>query len=171
MSFRNRYIIAGANGPCSLSIPVAGGREQKVLIKDIQVDYSGNWNIKHWRTISSSYANSPFFAYYEDAVRNILLSKDKFLFDLNLKILSWLIKVLNIKVLVEFTEQFSLIYLNEDDYRGKLLPKNFQNERDNWKPLYPQVFGDRMPFQPNLSILDLLFCEGPNAGKLLNQSI
>ncbi len=59
-------------------------------------------------------------------------------------------------------------YLDALDMRNKILPKNFQKDRENWKPRYPQVFEDRVGFQPNLSILDLLFCEGPNAINLLN---
>jgi len=170
-SFRNRYVIAGANGLSFLTIPVSGGREQKTLIKEVKIDYSVNWSEKHFRSIRSSYNNSPFYQYYEDEVKDLLFSKEKFLLDLNIKILVWLFKSLKINVILEFTDYF-FPFLNEGiDLRGTLLPKNFQDNDNNWKPLYPQVFEDRFGFQKNLSILDLLFCIGPNSLSLLEGSV
>jgi len=170
-SFRNRYVIAGANGLSFLTIPMAGGREQKTLIKEVKIDYSVNWPEKHFRSIRSSYSNSPFYQYYENEVKNLLFSNEKYLFDFNIKILVWLFKVLKTKVVIEFTTSF-LPLLNEGvDLRGILSPKNYQDSDNNWKPVYPQVFEDRFGFQKNLSILDLLFCTGPNSLSLLEGSV
>ncbi len=168
MSFRNRCIISTANGLTSLTVPIEGGREQKALIRDVKINNSEPWQRTHLRSLKSAYSKAPFFHYYIGDVEILLNSNEKFLFDLNLKILSFLIKVLDINVSVQFTLEYQLEYLDALDMRNKILPKNFQKDRENWKPRYPQVFEDRVGFQPNLSILDLLFCEGPNAINLLN---
>ncbi|MDB5245964.1 MAG: hypothetical protein JWQ40_358 [Segetibacter sp.] len=171
MSFRNRYIIAGANGITSLTIPVAGGREQKQLIKEVQIDYTTNWNTIHWRSICSAYSKAPFFDYYASDIKNLIFSEEKKLFTLNINILDYILKTLNINTLIEYTSSFQKDYIEEVDCRNEILPKNFQTNRENWTPKYSQVFEDRLGFQPNLSILDLLFCEGPNAIHLLNSSV
>ena len=93
MSFRNRYIISGANGLSSLTIPVVGGREQKKLIKEIEVDYTTNWRTNHWRNIVSSYSKAPFFDYYKDDVQKLLFSNVKSLFVLNNQILIWVLSL------------------------------------------------------------------------------
>lgn len=167
MSFRNRCVILGANGIASLTIPIEGGREQKALIRDIKINNSEPWQRTHLRSFVSAYNKAPFFEYYISEIEALLNSGEKFLFDLNLKILSFLIKSLNISVKVELTSEYKLKYPDTLDLRNKILPKNFQKDKENPQPKYSQVFEDRWGFQPNLSILDLLFCEGPNAINLL----
>ncbi len=167
MSFRNRCIISTANGLTLLTVPIKGGREQKALIRDVKINNSEPWQRTHMRTLISAYSKAPFFHYYICDIEILLNSTEKYLFDLNLKILSFIIKVLKIKVSVQLTSEYKLEYLDALDMRNKILPKNFQKDRENWKPRYSQVFEDRLGFQPNLSILDLLFCEGPNAINLL----
>ncbi|MDB5940434.1 MAG: hypothetical protein JWP77_2798, partial [Polaromonas sp.] len=98
-------------------------------------------------------------------------SEEKKLFTLNINILDYILKTLNINTLLEYTSSFQKDYIEEVDCRNEILPKNFQTNRENWTPKYSQVFEDRLGFQPNLSILDLLFCEGPNAIHLLNSSV
>ncbi len=171
MSFRNRYVLSGANGLQTLTIPVAGGREQKKLITEVEIDYSVDWAIKHWRSITSGYSKAPFFDYYADDIRTLLFSKEILLLNFNMEILGWLLKRLKINVVIEFTDSFKSVYNNEFDFRNQLLPKNYINDVCDWRPKYPQVFEDRLGFQPNLSILDLLFCQGPNAGELVQNNI
>lgn len=166
MSFRNRYMIMGANGIQNLTVPIAGGREQKTLIKDVRIDNSTNWQTKHWRTLLSAYSKAPFFEFYSDDVKNLLFSEEEFLFSFNIKILNWLYKQLRINVVIEFTESFIVHYEDEADFRNYFLPKSFQENIAELPP-YPQVFEDRLGFQPNLSIIDLLFCQGPGALDLL----
>lgn len=169
MSFRNRYIIAGANGLQNLTVPVAGGREQKALMKDVRIDNSVNWKMKHWRSLISAYSKTPFFEFYYTDIQALLFSKEEFLFPFNIAVLEWLCKTLKINVTIEFTEVFRKEYREGADYRNCILPKNFQDNSKRQLPHYPQVFEDRLGFQPNLSILDLLFCQGPNALSLLHQ--
>lgn len=169
-SFRNRYVLAGANGVSTLTIPVKGGREQKALITDIEIDNAEDWQTRHWRGITSGYRKSPFFDYYAEGVRNLLFSSETKLFDLNTAILQRLCDWLNLHVTIGFTDCYQPT-VEGVDLRNKLLPKNFQSEGENWQPRYSQVFEDRLGFQANLSILDLLFCEGPNAANLLQKSV
>lgn len=86
MSFRNRYIIAGANGIQNLTVPVLGGREQKSLIKEVRVDNSTNWKTKHWRGLLSAYSKAPFFEYYASEIKSLVFAEEEFLFLLNIKI-------------------------------------------------------------------------------------
>lgn len=171
MSFRNRYIIPGANGIQNLTVPVAGGREQKVLMKDIRIDNSANWQRNHWRSLVSAYNKAPFFEFYAEDVKSLLFSKEEWLFSFNINIIEWLCKTLKISATIEITGSYIDKYKDDADYRNYILPKNFQENTKNAVPHYAQVFEDRLGFQPNLSILDLLFCQGPNAISLLNQGV
>lgn len=170
MSFRNRYIISGANGLLNLTVPVMGGREQKSLIKEVRIDNSTDWKTKHWRSLLSAYNKAPYFEFYAEDIKNLIFSREELLFSFNIKILNWLCNSLKINSVVEFTESYVSHYNNETDYRNYFLPKSFQKNATNWFPHYSQVFAERIGFQPNLSIIDLILCEGPNAIYLLNHS-
>ncbi len=168
MSFRNRYVISGANGIQALTVPVLGGREQKSLITEVRIDNSTAWKTKHWRSLLSAYSKAPFFGYYAPYIRDLIFSEEEFLFSLNIKILSWICKTLKINVIIEFTESFIRNYEEETDCRNYILPKSFQNPAYK-VPYYSQVFEDRIGFQPNLSIIDLILCEGPNSINLITR--
>src|SRR3954454_23722404 len=72
MSFRNRYVIAGANGIQSLTIPLVGGREQKKLIREVCIDNTTDWKTKHWGSLLSAYSKAPFFEYYSQEIKNLI---------------------------------------------------------------------------------------------------
>ena len=166
MSFRNRCLVAGSNGLINLSVPLEKGRDRQHLIKDTRISYSHRWQAEHLRTIESCYSRAPFFEFYSDGVGQLLGQKQEFLLDLNLSILDWLKKVLKLPGEISLTESYRREYPKEIiDLRNHFLPKNFQ---DQLSPRYTQVFEDRIGFQPNLSILDLLFCMGPTAWDILN---
>ena len=166
MSFRNRYVIYGANGLIHLSVPVAGGREQKRVITEVEIDFAENWQVKHWRAILSSYSKAPYFDYYANAVNGLIFSKAKLLSAYNIDALYWCLATLKIKPEISFTSEYKKIYQNVTDHRNIILPKNFQLRMEHL-PKYSQVFEDRLGFQTNLSILDLIFNEGPNARHVL----
>ncbi len=167
MSFRNRYVIFGANGLIQLSIPIVGGRNQKQLSKDVQIDYTEKWPLKHWRAITSSYNKSPYFEFYEESLKKVLFSGKKNLSEFNLTVLHWCLNQLKLEVEILFTIEYKKECNNCEDYRNFFLPKNFQNIESYKYLKYPQVFENRFGFQPNLSVLDLLFAEGLNAKNLL----
>jgi hypothetical protein len=113
----------------------------------------------------SCYRKAPFFEYYSEKVEELIFSECKYLFDLNVSIINWVSAVLKIEGNVGITTEYHTDYDRHlvTDLRSKWLPKNFQDAEEGEFPRYTQVFEDRIGFQPNLSILDLLFCEGPNA--------
>lgn len=166
MSFRNRCMVAGSNGVVGLSVPLEKGRGQRELMKDVRISYSDKWQLQHWRTIESCYSRAPFFEFYRDGVWQLLQKKETYLLDLNMATLHWLKKVLKMPGAISLTRQYLKTYPGEVmDLRNTILPKNYQQAETC--PRYTQVFEDRIGFQPNLSILDLLFCCGPETSYLL----
>lgn len=162
-SFRNRCVIAGSNGLINLSIPLVNGRDQKIPYRELQIDYSQAWQVQQWRTITSCYRKAPFFEYYAHIVEGLIFQHHPLLFDKNRSILEWVIKVFKLPVTLENTTDYIPVYDGKvADARNLLQPKNHQQQAPDLLP-YFQMFEDRIGFQPNLSILDLLFCAGPHA--------
>jgi len=165
-SFRNRCVVAGSNGLINLSVPVELGRNTRQPMKEVKISYRDHWQLIHLRTLISCYAKAPFFEFYQGWLENFYHKKFTFLLDMNLEILEWTQKMLKLHAAVSLWENGSFEESGADlDCRNHWLPKNFQAENGQVK--YVQVFEDRIGFQPNLSILDLLFCTGPDAKKLL----
>lgn len=169
MSFRNRCVVLGGNGPVNLSVPLEKGRSQKALMKDVKICWRDNWPVQHWRTIESGYNRSPFFDYYRDGLWHLLSQKRGFLLDLNLDLLAWLQKILQIPAVISLTSQYRKPPVEGvTDRRNAELPKNY---REGPFPIrYTQVFEDRIGFIPNVSILDLLFSCGPQTPNLLRDN-
>lgn len=166
MSFRNRCMVAGSNGVVNLSVPLVKGRGQKLLMKDVRISHADNWQVQHWRTIESCYSRSPFFEFYRDAVLGLLEKKENFLLDMNMRILEWLQSTLKFPGRLSLTEEYRREYpAGTLDLRNTMLPKNFGLSSTGLR--YTQVFEDRIGFVPNLCVLDLLFCCGPQANSYL----
>lgn len=163
-SFRNRCVVAGSNGLINLSVPLVNGRDQKVMYRDLKIDNSQKWQVQHWRTITSCYQKSPFFEYYAPGVEALLTTPHEYLFGMNMAIISWLKKVLKLPVTIGTTSGYLHAYtdINYADSRNSIRPNNYQ-ESPELVSRYFQMFEDRIGYQPNLSILDLLFCAGPTA--------
>lgn len=165
-SFRNRTIIAGSNGLIILSVPLQNGRTQKNQTKDVKISYDQDWQEQHWRSIVSCYGKSPFFEYYQDSLKTLFQKRQEYLLDLNLTTQEWVLKQLKSKFIPTFSlAQETVIKQTELDSRDQFKPNAFQTVQNPVK--YPQVFEDRIGFQPNLSILDLLSCMGPASKTLL----
>jgi WbqC-like protein family len=163
MSFRNRCQITGAQGMVDLSIPLVRGRGQKTLIKDVRIDSRRSWQAQHWKTIVTCYSGSPWFGFYRDELEALYRQPADFLMDWDLVCLEWAFRALGMTRTIGLTGEYREAYEAEDgftDWRGRLMPRN----REHWEEArYHQVFEDRTGFIPNLSILDLLFCEGREA--------
>ncbi|UII28747.1 WbqC family protein [Fulvivirga maritima] len=168
-SYRNRCHILSANKAERLIVPVIGGRK-KIKVKDIQIDYSQKWLLNHLRAIQSAYGKAPFYEYFIDHFEEIFQKRDKFLFDLNLNLLKICLKFLQIDKPITFTNSYiKYSEANIKDYRSVVHPKKDYKTNSIYQPQeYPQVFG--VSFAENLSIIDLLFCEGPNSKNIINQS-
>ena len=168
-SYRNRCVIYSAGGPESLTVPVVKEGMHARPIRDIRIDYSEPWLQHHVRAICSAYNSSPFFEYYADDLLPVLERRETFLFDLDMNLLSVLLDLLGMKPDLSLTEEFVHCY-GEGDFRDVIQPKHkgatlletYKNEKT-----YFQVFSIKSGFVPNLSVLDLLSNEGPDAGSFL----
>lgn len=171
-TYRNRYEILGANEKVALVVPVVKGRARKVKIRDLKISYDTDWQRNHWRTIFSAYNSSPFFEFYKDDIRPFFEKSRKYLFDFNLEILEVICDLLEIEPRLVLTEDFEKVPNRTLNFREAITPKAHKSEIDlhfSPKP-YTQVFHEKFGFVPNLSILDLLFNEGPNSLNVLAQS-
>ncbi len=158
MSFFNRTVISGANGPINLSLPLHNGRNQRSVIKDVEISFSTKWQEQHWRSIESAYSRAPYFEYYAPDIEKLVRSNFKTVLDLNLEILKWLKIVLDSPVRIHIAD--SPPPPRCEDFRYRWLPKNFRDLPLEFQ--YFQMFEPRFGFQPNLSIIDALFCAGPS---------
>jgi WbqC-like protein family len=167
-TYRNRCIIATANGLMSLSLPIDKINSEKSNIRDVRISDHGNWQHLHWNSIESAYNSSPFFEYYADDLRPFFERQPRFLFDFNESIREKICELLDIPGQVRYSTE----YLKEDqlpenwlDFRTIINPKKKQEEVDpDFSPRsYYQVFSQKFGFLPNLSILDLLFNMGPES--------
>ena len=168
MGFRNRCQVAGAQGVVDLSVPLVGGRDQKTVMKDVRISGRQPWAAQHWKTIVSCYSRSPWFEFYRDGLEGLYRRRFEFLVDWDLACFEWSLGVLGLEVPVGMTEGWIRDYAGQEaeDWRGRLVPGERQkwgNGAGNGEVRYRQVFEERTGFIPNLSILDLLFCEGKNA--------
>jgi hypothetical protein len=162
-SYRNRCDIMTANGVMTLSVPVVKGASLKMLTKDVLVDYSTNWQKLHFKGIESAYKNSPYYDYYMDNFMPFFERKEKYLLDLNTKILRELMENIGLRRPLSFTEDYYPAPENHEDLRNVIHPKPSRRraERPFTPKPYHQTFAERFPFTPNLSIIDLLFNMGP----------
>jgi len=171
-TYRNRCEVLGGNGPITLIVPVVKGRGPKVLIKDLKVSYEMDWQRNHWRTIFSAYNSSPYFEYYQDDLEPVFKKKWKYLLDLNQETNRIIHKLLELEGKVILTEDFEKIPERTLNLRETISPKNkIQKDLAFHPKEYTQVFTDKFGFTPNLSILDLLFNEGPNSDTILEDSL
>ena len=168
-SYRNRCEIMSANGVLPLTVPVDRANSG-LPIKEMKINYITPWQRLHLKGIKSAYTSAPYYDYFFDEIAPILERKDKWLLDLNNTALETILDLLRIKKEITPTTDFIKNYPPEiADFRNGIHPKPAHRTEDlefSATP-YRQVFSDKFPFAPNLSILDLLFCEGYDAKKFL----
>ena len=168
-TYRNRCDIATTQGLQALTIPVerpSDARLDKTQLKDICISDHGNWRHLHWKALLSAYGESPFFEYYADDIHPFYEKKYKFLLDFNMEINAKMMELLDIeKSTLSLSNEYSSYEGDSDtvDFREVIRPKH-PGEDKEWQPKkYYQVYQQKFGFQPNLSILDLLFNEGNEA--------
>ena len=161
-SFRNRCYLKGPHQIETLIVPVTAKKSQ-TLITDVKIDYSQKWLNNHWRTLQTAYGRAPFFEYYAPDLEAIFFKKPLFLYDLNLEIMTLCLKWLqNAAALTETSRYEKKTAAGIIDLRGVINPKKEDGCNRFYKSIeYPQVFGRK--FVPNLSLIDLVFNQGPGA--------
>ncbi len=165
-SYRNRCYVLTANKIDCLTVPVINGTH-KQAIRDLKIDYGQAWQDRHWRCLQAAYGKAPFFEYVAPEFEPVIRKHWTFLFDLNQALLTLCLKWLQGKVPVSLTEWYepqpeSGLF----DARSRLNARNRVDAYSFYTPIpYPQNFG--VEFVPNLSIFDLLCCQGPAAKQYL----
>jgi hypothetical protein len=157
-SERNRARILSANGVMPLTVHVENGNRPRQRMRDVKIDYSKRWQHQHWVSILSAYKSSPYFDHYAEELEPFYRREWRYLVDYNMEYLQSLLRLLGAKCEVRLSEQ----YVEAEQGDLDLRPKHNEGSTFVAEP-YFQVFSDRMPFEANLSVLDLLMCEGPAA--------
>ncbi|WP_418636194.1 WbqC family protein [Winogradskyella sp.] len=157
-SFRNRAEIYGANGKLALTVPVSYSQKNRQLYKDVRIANEEKWQIQHLKSLQSAYSMSPFFEYYIDDLMPLFETHFDYILDFNLKCFDILSDSLQLNLSPKHTSVFEKDTTDKTDFRT-FVRRNFKVE--SFQP-YTQVFTEKHGFIPNLSILDLLFNEGPN---------
>ncbi|MDN3668455.1 WbqC family protein [Echinicola jeungdonensis] len=166
-TYRNRAQIRLANKVETLSIPVYGGNKKKKY-SQIKIDYDQKWTNVHLRGIQSAYGKAPFFEHFFPYLEDVYKKKIDNLYDFNLELLTLCLALLRMNIEVTETSQYRE-YGQETDLRGVIKTKETYSERAIYQPNpYMQLFGS--DFVPNLSVIDLLFCEGPHSLRILQNS-
>ena len=189
-TYRNRMLIPTTNGPLSLTIPT--NHNTSLAMKDIRISDHANWRHVHWNALLSAYGESPFFEYYQDDIRPFYEKKYEFLFDFNMEITEKMIELLDIRPKISVTSEYiqseELKVKSEEfnglanhkvqssnhkvqckevqsivDFREAIRPKKPLPDAEFESKRYYQVYEQKFGFQPNMSILDLLFNEGNEA--------
>lgn len=159
-SYRSRTYIAHSNGKLLLNIPIKHTKDgSKQKTRDVVIENSFPWQIQHWKSLESAYRTSPYFEFYEDDLKPLFFKPVNSLMEFNLEAFDLICELLDIKIEYSFTTEY---FKNppQQDLRFIVNPKlktNFKLDS------YFQVLNKQNEFLPNLSILDLLFNEGPNS--------
>ena len=165
-SYRNRCRFYGADGVQTLSFPIKHeGGTHKIPISEIKIDYKTPWVQQHERAIVSAYRTSAYFEYYQDELFAILENGYERLFDLNLALIRFFIEKTGIAVELRLTEDYVADPEGVEDLRETIHPKRPNTilaDLELEKP-YFQVFSQKHGFQSDLSVMDLLFNEGPDS--------
>jgi hypothetical protein len=166
-TFRNRMIIASSTGPIGLSIPIVGGRNCKSLFHEVEIDYKTDWQSLHLKSICAAYGKAPWFSHYHIELSELYNKQISTLADWNHRCIEWINKKLKIHDKINLQSikpsDESQVINKVDLYK----PSNYTQFKMVPAVKYQQIFQHRNGFHVNLSILDLLLNEGPNARNLL----
>ncbi|MBL1409322.1 WbqC family protein [Sphingobacterium faecale] len=159
-TYRSRTHIATANGILDLMIPIQHGRKEHVAMKEVKISYDHDWQRLHWASIQTAYRSSAYFEYYEDEFAPFYERQFEFLFDFNREQLELMLRLLKIQREIQCTDRYVKNYEGLD-FRTSIHPKKaslYANPK-----VYYQVFEEKTGFQSNVSIIDLLFNQGPQS--------
>jgi hypothetical protein len=159
-TYRNRATIQSPNGKLDLIVPVIKGSKNHTKVKDVRISYDFRWQRLHWMSLQTSYRSSAYFEFYEDDLAPFYEKKWEFLFDYNEELFTLLLKFLKLNITYGYTDEYQPAANYSLDFRDSIHPK--QSPHGSVKP-YFQVFEHQTGFLPNLSVIDLLFSQGPQS--------
>ena len=163
-TYRNRCVIATTNGLQALTVPIKRFEGAHCAMLNIRISDHGSWRHLHWNALQSAYGESPFFEFYADDIRPFFERRWDFLVDFNMEITQKMCELLDIQPHITLTDAYaSADEEGVTDYRDAIRPKNPLPDNSFQPRRYYQVYEQKHGFQPNLSVLDLLFNEGPEA--------
>ena len=165
-TYRTRCYIYGANGRQILNIPVLKSNSKQAT-KDVQIDQTEQWQAQHLKSIVAAYSSSPFYEFFDSELDLLFASKDKFLLDFNLKCHEFIVEHAQLEF-NGYKKTAAFVRPGETDGDFRFLADAKAKRSFEFAP-YIQVFSDKHGFIENLSILDLLFMEGPNTTLYLEQ--
>lgn len=157
-TYRNRAHIYSPDGLLALVVPVVKGSKVHTHVRDVKISYDFNWQRLHWMSLQACYRRSAYFEYYEDDFARFYEDKFEYLFDFNEQLLDMILNRAKIKANITNTDEYQRDYPDRMDYRASF---NAKKEPAFEQKAYFQVFEDRKGFIKNLSIVDLLFSQGP----------
>lgn len=160
-TYRNRMYIYGANGKLLLNIPIkhTGDKSQHQKYKEVRIENNFPWQKQHWKSLQTVYRTSPFFEFYEDEFHPLYHEKFEFLMDFNYRCTQLALECLQLEVHISKTSEFILNPKNFTDARFLVEAKS--SKKNIFAP-YTQVFDTKFGYLNDLSIVDLIFNEGPN---------
>jgi hypothetical protein len=158
-TFRNRTFIHSANGLQILTIPVKHSKI-KFSMLDAKIDNSIAWQKNHWRSIQSAYSSSPFFEFYRDSLEGIYIKEYTYLTKFNFDLINLILEWTDIEMKSELSKSYKIQYKNGLDLRENIENKKYSSSENI---IYKQVFSEKNGFLNDLSIIDLIFNEGPNS--------
>lgn len=162
-SFRNRIYLAGPQGLEIFTIPLKKGKHQAQDITNVAIAYDEDWIRRFTRLLQSNYGSAPYYHHYIDQIVQILHQQHQLLLYLNMSLLRWVLHTLQIPCQLQLSQNYNLGDRDPllRDLRNTITPKAI-NPCDKTVN-YNQVYEDRHGFIPNLSILDMIMCCGPES--------
>ena len=170
-SFRNRCQISGPNGTIWLSVPLVKGKNNKKPIQEVTIAYYESWQSVHWHSIQTTYGKTPFFAHYAEMIQDLVFTKSQWLFSKNVQIIEDIVRELELDVHFRMTTEYKKhASENVTDLRNQNPLPGFQKSGKHQFEKYQQPFIYKQSFRSNLSILDLVFCKGPETLNYLEKA-
>ncbi len=157
MSFKNRMVIATAQGPLHLTIPIVGGRDQKTPMNEVRIAYDSPWSAQHFKAIYINYKRAPYFEYYVDSLKALYENEHVYLNDFLVATQKWTKEQLKAKWLIEIANEQTSSNM-ENKWVDASKPNNFHTTSNTFQ--YQQVFDNSTGFIQNVCIIDALFAMG-----------
>jgi len=158
-SYRNRTFIHSANGLHKLTIPVKHSKIKFPML-NAEIDNKIAWQKNHWRSIQTAYSSSPFFEFYKDSLEQVYNKKYTYLVKFNFDMIKLVFEWLDIEIKLKLSKEYKVFYDDSLDLRKKI---DNQKHSISKNKIYNQVFFEKNGFLNDLSIIDLIFNEGPNS--------